>query len=148
MPYEFKIVRRVAFSDTDLAGIMHFSNFFKFMESAEHAFYRSLGFSVTLKKFDPSLGLPRVHTDCDFRRPLRFEDEVEVHLIVQKKTRKSIRYQFRFRILSSGDTAEVAARGSVTVVCIKRQSDGSLSATHLPQEMAALIEVAPADLSE
>ena len=46
MPYEFQITRRVEFSETDLAGIMHFSNFFRFMESAEHAFFRSLGFSV------------------------------------------------------------------------------------------------------
>ena len=47
MSYEFQITRRVEFSETDLAGIMHFSNFFRFMESAEHAFWRSLGFSVT-----------------------------------------------------------------------------------------------------
>ena len=46
MSYEFQITRRVEFSETDLAGIMHFSNFFRFMESAEHAFFRSLGFSV------------------------------------------------------------------------------------------------------
>ena len=44
--YEFKIVREVEFSDTDMAGIMHFSNFFRFMEAAEHAFFRSLGLSI------------------------------------------------------------------------------------------------------
>jgi acyl-CoA thioesterase FadM len=37
MPYEFKHIRRVEFSDTDMAGIMHFSNFFRFMESTETA---------------------------------------------------------------------------------------------------------------
>ena len=61
MPYEFKAVRRVEFSETDMAGIVHFSNFFRYMETAEHAFYRSLGFSVTLNDFDPPLGFPRVH---------------------------------------------------------------------------------------
>ena len=44
--YEYKIVRQVEFSDTDMAGIMHFSNFFRFMEAAEHSFFRSLGFSI------------------------------------------------------------------------------------------------------
>lgn len=38
MPSEFEAIRRVEFSDTDLAGIMHYSNYFRFMETAEHAF--------------------------------------------------------------------------------------------------------------
>ena len=46
MAHEFTLTRRVEFSETDMAGIVHFSNFFRFMESAEHAFFRSLGFSV------------------------------------------------------------------------------------------------------
>ena len=39
MPYEYYIKRRVEFSDTDMAGIVHFARFFVFMEAAEHAFY-------------------------------------------------------------------------------------------------------------
>ena len=46
MAYEFRILRRVEFSETDMAGIVHYSNFFRYMESAEHAFFRSLGLSV------------------------------------------------------------------------------------------------------
>ncbi|MEL7264077.1 MAG: hypothetical protein AAFP69_04590, partial [Planctomycetota bacterium] len=42
----FSIQRRVEFRDTDAAGIVHFSAFFPFMETAEHAFLRSLGLSV------------------------------------------------------------------------------------------------------
>ncbi|MEQ2009187.1 MAG: acyl-CoA thioesterase, partial [Limisphaerales bacterium] len=46
MASEFKALRRVEFSETDMAGIVHYSNFFKYMETAEHAFFRSLGFSI------------------------------------------------------------------------------------------------------
>ena len=56
MPYEFKVQRRVEFSETDMAGIMHYSNFFRFMETAEHAFYRDLGHSVVMTHLDPPLG--------------------------------------------------------------------------------------------
>ena len=101
MAYEFKATRRVEFSDTDMAGIMHYSNFFRFMETAEHGFYRSLGFSVVLQKRDPPLGFPRVHASCDFRKPLRFEDLVEIHLLVSEKKTKCITYTFRFRNLSA-----------------------------------------------
>ena len=44
--YSFEFQRRVEFHETDLAGIVHFSNFFRYMEDCEHAFYRSLGYSV------------------------------------------------------------------------------------------------------
>ena len=59
MPYEYAIVREVEFADTDMAGIMHFSNFFRYMEAAEHGFFRSLGFSIHRSGPDP-LGWPRV----------------------------------------------------------------------------------------
>ena len=60
-----------------MAGIVHFSNFFRYMESAEHAFFRSFGHSVTLNEMDEMMGLPRVQASCDYRHPLRFEDEME-----------------------------------------------------------------------
>lgn len=147
MPYEFKATRVVEFSDTDMAGIMHYANFFRFMETAEHAFYRSLGFSVAMTETRPRLGWPRVHASCDFRKPLRFEDRVEIHLLVAEKKSKAIRYQFRFRKLN-GSPVEEVARGSLTIVCVLYQPDGSLSATAIPPEISEKIEVAPAEILE
>ena len=43
MAHAFTMQRRVEFAETDMAGILHFSNYFRFMESVEHAFFRSLG---------------------------------------------------------------------------------------------------------
>jgi YbgC/YbaW family acyl-CoA thioester hydrolase len=145
MPYEFKINRRVEFSETDMAGIMHYSNFFRFMESAEHGFYRSLGFSVILSHYNPPLGFPRVHAECDFKRPLRFEDLVEVHLLVKERKAKSISYCFRFRNLSA-DPVEEVARGIVTIVCVAQQPNGKMSAVPIPEEIANLIQVSAAEL--
>ena len=147
MPYEFTVQRRVEFSETDLAGIVHFSNFFRYMEAAEHAFYRSLGFSATLDHLDPPLGLPRVRVECEYRHPLRFEDTVEVHMLVKAKRAKVITYLFRFGNLSATPVVQ-AAHGSMTVVCVVRQRDGSFAATGLPAEIASRIEVAPAELLE
>ena len=145
MAYEYKVSRRVEFSETDMEGIMHFSNFFRFMETAEHAFFRSLGFSVVLSRHGLLFCLPRVHAECDYSAPLRFEDEVEVHLLVEKKSRRSLSYQFRFRRLN-GSAPEEVARGRLTVVCAERQTDGSLKAATLPARVAEQIEQAPAAL--
>jgi len=76
MAYQFKIRRLVEFSDTDMAGIVHHAVYFRYMESAEHAFFRSLGMTVAPPKNASSVGWPRVHTEADFSAPLRFEDEV------------------------------------------------------------------------
>ena len=147
MAYEFTFTRRVEFSETDMAGIMHFSNFFRYMEAAEHAFLRSLGFSVDLKGTAPGLCLPRVHARCDYRVPLRFEDEVAIHLLVARKTARSIEYRFHFRRREGKQSHEVA-RGTLTVVCARRQADGSLKAALLPKGLADRIRVAPRPLRD
>jgi acyl-CoA thioester hydrolase len=143
MPYEFKIERRVEFSETDMAGIVHYSNFFKYMETAEHAFYRSLGTSVVMKHMDPPLGWPRVHAECDYFKPLRFEDLVEVHMLVKEKKPKALTFVFRFYKLNGA--REEIARGSLTVVCVTHK-DGAMRSVEMPADLAAKIEVAPASL--
>lgn len=145
MACQYSIVREVEFSDTDMAGIMHFSNFFRFMEAAEHGFFRSLGFSIASSGPD-DIGWPRVHADCDFRYPLRFEDSVEIRLLVREKREKSIVYTFIFSKLNEEPPREVA-RGSIAVACVRRdQSTGKLSAVRIPEAIQAKIEVAPAEL--
>ena len=37
------MTRRVQFHETDLAGLVHFSIFFRYMEEAEHALWRAAG---------------------------------------------------------------------------------------------------------
>jgi YbgC/YbaW family acyl-CoA thioester hydrolase len=142
MPYEFKVTRRVEFSDTDMAGIMHFSNFFRFMETAEHAFFRSLGHSVVPSQSGLRVHLPRVHAQCDYVAPLRFEDEVLIHLLVQKKGRRSLTYQFHFHRLNGPKPQEVA-RGRLTVVSTVPRSDGTFRAVVLPKVLSQKIQEAP-----
>ena len=43
MPYEHTSTRRIEFSETDMAGLVHFSNFFKYMETAERDFFEAAG---------------------------------------------------------------------------------------------------------
>lgn len=145
MAYEFKATRRVEFADTDMAGIMHYSNFFRFMETAEHGFFRSLGFSIVMDQSSPPVGWPRVHAECDYFQPLRFEDEVEIHMLVSEKRSKSLSYVFRFLKLNAPSSVEIA-RGSLTVVCITRNAEGKMTACSIPKAVADKIETAPAEL--
>ena len=145
MPYEYKAVRRVEFSETDLAGIVHYANFFRYMETAEHAFFRALGVSIVTTTTDPPVGWPRVHASCDFRQPLRFEDEFEIHLLVAEKKSKALSYVIKFRKLNGPAPVEVA-RGKLTVVCVTRDAQGKMSAATIPAAIADQIEVAPTEM--
>ena len=134
------------FSETDMAGIMHFSNFFRYMEVAEHAFFRSLGTSIHAA--GNHLGWPRVHVECDFKRPLRFEDVVEISLFVREKKKKSLVYTFVFRKLNEQPAREVA-RGTVAVACVRRdKSSGRMTSIAIPRALADQIEVAPDELRD
>ncbi len=93
MPSDIRLTRRVQFYETDAAGIVHFSWFFRYMEEAEHALWRAAGLSI--HPASSEIGWPRVATSFEFQRPLRFEDEFEVQLRIAEITRRTIRYTCR-----------------------------------------------------
>src|SRR2546429_5286166 len=87
---EYRLRRRVQFHETDVAGIVHFSWFFRYMEEAEHALWREAGLSIHPP--DSDIGWPRVAASCDFHGALRFEDEFDVSIRVPSgEDRKSTR---------------------------------------------------------
>lgn len=149
MPFEFKLTRRVEFVETDMAGIMHFSNFFLLMEATESAFFRHLGFSLSPQASSAGIGWPRVHVECDFKHPLYFEDEVEIHLLVEEKKTKSLGYVFVFQKLNQTPVPKEVARGRVVAVCAARDKPGGkISAVPIPPLIADAIEIAPRELIE
>lgn len=150
MEHRFTYRRRVEFADTDVAGIMHFSNFYRFMEVAEHAFYRSLGFSVhpfqkQEEGDEPHVGWPRVHASADFRLPLKFEEEVEIELLVEEIRNKTIGYYFNFwKNPDSEKERVIAATGRFTVVCVTfDEEQRRMKAVAIPDEWREKIGVAP-----
>lgn len=149
MPFEFKATRRVEFSETDMAGIVHYANFFRYMETAEHGFYRSLGYSVHMTQFTPPLGFPRVHAECDYKKPIKFEDMVQIHLLVKEKRSRVLSYLFKFNRLDPREPEAPGmevARGLLTTVCVAHLPDGRFEATLIPHELADKIQVAPPEL--
>ena len=134
MPH-FRTTRRVEFGDTDMAGIMHFSNFFKFLEVAETSFLHSLGYSVTWQADGVRYGFPRVSVKCDFFKPARFEDELTMEVRVAKVGTKSVTYHINF--LKNEDKL---AEGHVTSVLCRGTAHGMMESIEIPVEMRAKLE--------
>jgi len=137
MAHEFRTTRRIEWADTDTAGIIHFSRYFCFMEEVEHEFLRSLGLSCIMERDGQRITWPRVSATCDFLKPVRFEDVVDVHLIVKRQGTKSLTYGFAF----FHDGIEVA-RGQVTTACC-RIVDHKLEAIPIPEFVRSKIEERP-----
>jgi YbgC/YbaW family acyl-CoA thioester hydrolase len=130
----FKYKRRLHFSETDMAGIAHFSVYFRFLEEAEHALWRAAGLSIG--EVALTGGWPRVSASFDYKSPLRFEDEFEVAVRIGTVTRRSVQYEFT---ITRGDV--LVGTGSLTAVSTARE-DGRLRAVDIPQEMIARLRSA------
>ena len=132
---EYRLQRRVHFYETDQAGIVHFSTYFRYMEEAEHAMWRAAGMSIAER--EANVGWPRVSASFEYFKPLRFEEEFEILIRIAEIAEKRIRYSC---ILSSGG-AKVAA-GSMTIACVSRRPNEPMKSMPIPADIASLFEVA------
>lgn len=92
---------RVAFHETDAAGIVHFSQYFRYAEEAETHALAACGFSPT------GYAYPRIHARADYQSPLRFWDEYAIRASLEHIGNSSL--QWRFEISN--------AQGPCATVC-------------------------------
>ena len=130
MSQPFRTRRRIEFGDTDMAGIAHFANFFRYMEAAETEFLRSLGLSVAWRDGEQRWGFPRVSVSCDYKSPVRFEDVLDIAVYVEDVGRKSVRYRFDF----TRDGQEIAV-GRITSVLCRSTPDHRFESIAIPSEI-------------
>ena len=136
MPTPLRTRRRVEFVDTDMAGIVHFSNFFRYMEFAEQEFLRARGLSVAWQgEGGERVGFPRVSASCDYLKPVRFEDVVEIEVTLAKLGQKSVTYQFAMSC-----RGEPVARGQMSAVCCRSVPGGGLESVEIPASIRARLE--------
>lgn len=139
MTAQFIITRRVEFADTDMAGIIHFANYYRYMEEAEHAFFRSRGLSIMQPQPDGAvIGWPRVSASCSFEAPAYFEDTLEVRLNVVRKGVKSLNYEIEFW---RGETR--LAHGKLKTVCCVCRLGQPLESIAIPAEYSDKIVEMP-----
>ena len=131
---EFVYKRRVQYRETDASGLAHFTAFFAYAEEAEHAMWREAGLSVEPSETD--IGWPRVSASFDFKRPLRFEDDVDVRLRVIGKTAKTLTYQ---AVITRDGI--VTAVGQHTSICVSRRPGAPIKAIDMPERIANAFEV-------
>ena len=127
----FMYKRRIAFHETDAAGVVYFANFFHLAEEAETHAIASLNCIVTRDSYL----YPRVHVEADYLAPLHFFDVVAVHCNIDKIGSSSIHWKFKIH-----GPSELCA--TVKVISARRNRDHS-AAPYSDEERAAYSELLP-----
>ena len=126
----FRYKRRVEFAETDMAVIVHFSMFFRYMEEAEHALWRAAG--LTIATPGETIGWPRVSAAFDYKAPLRFQDEFEVTIEIARVAKRTIDYAF---IVTHDD--RTIGSGSITSACVSKNPGEPMKAINLPPDIVS-----------
>jgi YbgC/YbaW family acyl-CoA thioester hydrolase len=132
----FIATRRVEFCDTDMAGIVHFANFFKYMEQAEHELFRSLGLKIAGTLPDGTeYGWPRVSATCSYDAPARYEDVLEIRVTIARRGSRSLSTAYEFH-----REGELLARGEMKTVFCVFPAGGPMRSVAIPADIAAVLD--------
>ena len=131
----FTADHRANFSDTDAAGIVHFSTIFFWLEATEEALFRHLKLPFLRTEGAKLTGFPRVRVECDFLSPIYREDVVTVALTPAEIGDKKLVWAFH---ASVGGRA--VAKGALTTVYAWREGQGPMSAALVPLEVKAALQ--------
>jgi acyl-CoA thioester hydrolase len=126
--YPFSQRIRVRFAETDAMGIVHHGRYLPYLEEARVAYLRHLGHPYTALRAE---GLETAVLECyvQYRKPLRFDEEVDVHLTLAAGSRTT--FQMAYLLTVDGD---VRATGVTVHGCVT--ADGR--PTRLPPWLAAM----------
>ncbi|MEN8662304.1 MAG: acyl-CoA thioesterase, partial [Lentimonas sp.] len=146
MLFEHTSTRRIEFSETDMAGLVHFSNFFRYMETAERDFFEAAGVDLINTKPGEVVGWPRARAECKFSAPLRFGDTIDIHIAVKSMKDRSIDYQFRILRRNPDGSRTQAGKGHMTTILTELTSSGVLRSIELTEAVRSHISEAPANV--
>jgi acyl-CoA thioester hydrolase len=121
---------RVYYEDTDLAGIVYYANYLKFLERGRTEALRALGIGQGRLRAETGLVFAVTRVALDYRRPARFDDWLEVETRVTALRAASVRMA---QAVTRAGT--VLCDGEVTVACI----DAAGRPRRLPEEVRAAL---------
>ena len=80
-PHQFRI--RVYYEDTDLAGIVYYANYLKFIERARTEWVSALGVDQMALREEQGIVFAVRRVEADYLRPARFGDDLVVETVLQ-----------------------------------------------------------------
>ena len=105
---------RVRYAETDKMGVVYYANFLVWFEVARADLLRSLGW--TYREMEAAgVSLPVIEAHCDYARPARYDDEIEIRTKGQMVS--PVRMRFDYTVLRRADQV-VAAQGHTVLAAV------------------------------
>jgi len=109
----FSIPVRVYYEDTDAGGVVYYANYLRFFERCRTEWMRSAGYGQAQLAEEAGIGFVARKASCEYLKPARLDDLIEVGLSVEKLTR--VRVVFRQSVRRGDDELVV---GEVEIACV------------------------------
>ncbi|MDQ7092711.1 thioesterase family protein [Desulfosporosinus sp. PR] len=106
---------RVRYAETDQMGIVYHSNYLIWFEVGRTELFREIGLPYTRFE-EQGLGLAVIEASCRYRKPARYDDELEIVTEIEKITTRSV--AFSYQILRAGS---LLAQGKTVHLFINKQ---------------------------
>ena len=111
--YPFSHRIRVRFAETDAQGVVHHAAYLPYLEEARVAWLRELGHPYTSVQAE-GLEFTVVEAFVQYRGPLRFDDLVDVHVLVGAVTRATFQIGYLLTVGDDARATAVTVHGCVT----------------------------------
>ena len=112
--YDFSHRLRVRFAETDAMGIVHHSRYLPMMEEARVAYLRHIGHPYSEIRA-AGIDMNVLEAWCRYRRPLVFDDVVDVHVRLAAVERASFQMGYLLTVDGEERATGVTAHGAVTL---------------------------------
>ena len=103
----FSYIRKAQYHETDQMGVIHHSNHVKWMEEARVAFMDEIGMGYAQVE-EASVASPVVGLSVEYKKPVKFADEVEIRIEVKAYDGIRIELAYEFFDRTSGKVCATA----------------------------------------
>jgi YbgC/YbaW family acyl-CoA thioester hydrolase len=118
----FEARLQVQWADVDVAGMMYFAAYWRFVEYAEMRFFEELGFPYDRVFDEYGFWLPRVKLQAEYHAPARMNDWLRLRTHLERVGASSVRWK---TVVFNERTGEAGAEFTLTVACIDRSAQKS-----------------------
>ena len=125
---------RVRYAETDTMGVVYYANYLVWMEVGRVDLCKACGFNYRDMERDDGVFLAVAESQCRYRSPARFDDEVIVKTWIEAANTRIVTFAYEMRL---AEPDRVLATGSTRHVFVTRE----MERTRLPEKYHAMFGI-------
>ncbi|HEU4725201.1 MAG TPA: acyl-CoA thioesterase [Candidatus Eisenbacteria bacterium] len=129
----FAFTTPVRFQDVDGAGVLFFGRIYDYLHLAYEEFWVSGGVDRAYFFTGAPWVVPIVHSEADYRAPIRHGDTIRVGIDVVKVGKAS--FELRYAVTGGGGESDQRVAARTVHAFALRASEGRLKPTPIPEEL-------------